>query len=289
MKILQAVSPQVRARLRPRSAHRLMRRGGRSPLRPSLRPRLRPSHRSTLQLATVPASSLAPLALGAFAIASALAPQRLNAEPRRGGRRGRRSRGRRDARTDSRAEKGARRPAPSGAVGLPEVTAEIIAALGEHRAHPRRQRRRDLLSKGGARAWRRIRPVLLAPGGRPPDEPRSRLESGAFWVEFVRGLRARGLSGVKLCVSDAHEGLKGAIARVLGCPWQRCAVHFVRDMHQHCRPQQRGMVSAALREVFQAESYEQARERATVVIKRLAPAVPSSPTTIPRSASPAPC
>jgi transposase-like protein len=100
------------------------------------------------------------------------------------------------------------------------------------------------------------------------------VESGAFWVEFLRELRARGLHGVRLCVSDAHEGLKAAIARVLGCPWQRCTVHFVRDMHQHCRPQQRGMVSAALREVFQAEDYEQAKERATVVIERLTPAVP---------------
>ena len=80
---------------------------------------------------------------------------------------------------------------------------------------------------------------------------------------------------MKLCVSDAHEGLKGRYRQGLGLPlWQRCTVHFVRDMHQHCRPQQRGMVSAALREVFQAESYEQARERATVVIERLAPAVP---------------
>jgi transposase-like protein len=48
------------------------------------------------------------------------------------------------------------------------------------------------------------------------------VESGAFWVEFLRGLRARGLADVRLCASDAHEGLKGAIARVLGCPWQRC-------------------------------------------------------------------
>jgi transposase-like protein len=100
------------------------------------------------------------------------------------------------------------------------------------------------------------------------------VESGAFWVEFLRDLRARGLHGVRLCVSDAHEGLKAAIARVLGCPWQRCTVHFVRDMHQRCRPQQRGMVSAALREVFAAEGYEQTKERATVVIERLAPAVP---------------
>jgi putative transposase len=100
------------------------------------------------------------------------------------------------------------------------------------------------------------------------------VESGAFWAQFLRELRGRGLTGVRLCVSDEHQGLKAAIARVLGCPWQRCTVHFVRNMHQHCRPSQRGMVSAALREVFAAEGYEQARERTTVVIERLAPGVP---------------
>jgi putative transposase len=76
------------------------------------------------------------------------------------------------------------------------------------------------------------------------------IESEAFWREFLRSLKRRGLDGVRLCVSDSHEGLKKAIARVLGCPWQRCTVHFVRDMHQHCRPSQRSLVSAALREVF---------------------------------------
>jgi transposase-like protein len=100
------------------------------------------------------------------------------------------------------------------------------------------------------------------------------IESGAFWVEFLRSLRARGLAGVRLCASDAHEGLKAAIARVLACPWQRCTVHFVRDMHQHCRPTQRGMVSAALREVFNAERYEEARERADLVLERLRTSVP---------------
>ena len=84
-------------------------------------------------LSILPASSLAPLALGAFAIASALAMQRLEAEPRRGGRHGRRSRGRTGTRTDRRAEKEGRHRAPSAAVGLPEATAEIIASLGEHR------------------------------------------------------------------------------------------------------------------------------------------------------------
>ena len=51
-------------------------------------------------------------------------------------------------------------------------------------------------------------------------------ESGGFWVEFLRSLRARGLAGVRLAVSDHHEGLKAAIERVLGCPWQRCTVHY---------------------------------------------------------------
>jgi putative transposase len=95
------------------------------------------------------------------------------------------------------------------------------------------------------------------------------VESGAFWVEFLRSLRARGLGGVRLAVSDQHEGLKAAIARVLACPWQRCTVHFVRDMHQHCRPSQRGLVSAALREVFNAEGRDGARERVSEVIARL--------------------
>jgi putative transposase len=100
------------------------------------------------------------------------------------------------------------------------------------------------------------------------------IESEAFWREFLRGLRRRGLDGVRLCVSDAHEGLKAAIARVLGCPWQRCTVHFVRDMHQHCRPSQRALVSAALREVFNADGYDTARERVSAVIEQLTPTAP---------------
>jgi putative transposase len=100
------------------------------------------------------------------------------------------------------------------------------------------------------------------------------VESGAFWVEFLRSLRARGLGGVRLCVSDQHEGLKQAIARVLSCPWQRCTVHFVSDMHQHCRRSERGLVSAALREVFNAEGRDQARERVSEVIARLGKVAP---------------
>jgi len=100
------------------------------------------------------------------------------------------------------------------------------------------------------------------------------VESEAFWLEFLRSLRQRGLVGVRLAVSDDHEGLKAAIARVLSCPWQRCTVHFVRNMHQHCRPAQRSLVSVALREVFNADSREQARERLSELLERLAPVVP---------------
>ena len=100
------------------------------------------------------------------------------------------------------------------------------------------------------------------------------VESGAFWTEFLRGLNKRGLQGVRLAVSDDHEGLKAAIARVLGGAWQRCTVHFVRDMLYHCRRDQRGLVAAALREVFNAEDRDQARERITHVIARLEPIAP---------------
>jgi len=68
------------------------------------------------------------------------------------------------------------------------------------------------------------------------------VETEAFWVEFLRGLRARGLGGVRLAISDHHEGLKAAIARILACPWQRCTVHFVRNMQGHCRRSERGIV-----------------------------------------------
>ncbi len=100
------------------------------------------------------------------------------------------------------------------------------------------------------------------------------VESGVFWTEFLRGLKKRGLTGVRLAVSDDHEGLKAAIARVLSCPWQRCTVHFVRDMLYHCRRDQRGLVAAALREVFNAEHQDQARERVGHVITRLEPVAP---------------
>jgi len=101
-------------------------------------------------------------------------------------------------------------------------------------------------------------------------------ETEAFWREFLRSLRSRGLAGVELCVSDAHEGLKGAIAKVLGCPWQRCTVHFLRDMLGHCSKAQQPMIATAIRQVFAAESADEARERlggVAAVLEETAPKV----------------
>src|SRR5215210_3700822 len=99
-------------------------------------------------------------------------------------------------------------------------------------------------------------------------------ETEAFWREFLRSLRARGLRGVRLCVSDCHEGLKAAIGQVLGCPWQRCTVHFLRNMLGHCAKSQQPMISAAIRGIFSAGSGEEARERLAEVVERLEPIAP---------------
>ncbi len=94
------------------------------------------------------------------------------------------------------------------------------------------------------------------------------VETEAFWVEFLRSLVGRGLDGVRLAISDEHQGLKHAIERILACPWQRCTVHFVRNMHGHCRRSDRGLVSAALREIFDAEDLRAAKERLGGVLER---------------------
>jgi putative transposase len=94
-------------------------------------------------------------------------------------------------------------------------------------------------------------------------------ESEAFWREFLRDLVKRGLAGVQLVVSDAHEGLKHAIAQVLGCPWQRCTVHFLREALGHARREQQPMLAALIRPIFNADTGEQARELVGDAIARL--------------------
>ena len=87
-------------------------------------------------------------------------------------------------------------------------------------------------------------------------------EDGAFWVQFLRSLVARGLSGVQLVISDAHQGLKGAIEAVLqGAAWQRCRVHFVRNALALVPKSTQQMVAATIRTVFVQPDAAAAREQ----------------------------
>jgi transposase-like protein len=85
-------------------------------------------------------------------------------------------------------------------------------------------------------------------------------ESETSWRDFLRDLVSRGLRGVQLVVSDAHEGLKKAIAEVFqGVGWQRCRVHFLRNVAAKVPPSAQGMVLAAVRSIFSEKDQESAR------------------------------
>jgi transposase-like protein len=99
-------------------------------------------------------------------------------------------------------------------------------------------------------------------------------ETEAFWREFLRSLVRRGLSGIQLVISDAHEGLKQAIAQVLGAPWQRCTVHFLRDALGHCPKDLQQLVGAAIRPIFRASSVEEARRLLAETVAHLEGRVP---------------
>ena len=75
-------------------------------------------------------------------------------------------------------------------------------------------------------------------------------EAEPFWASFLKDLVRRGLKGVKLVISDAHEGLKAAIRRVIGATWQRCRVHFARNALAYVPRGQHAMVAAAIRQAF---------------------------------------
>lgn len=84
-------------------------------------------------------------------------------------------------------------------------------------------------------------------------------EAETFWTDFLRSLTRRGLRGVQLVVSDAHEGLKGAIAKVLGATWQRCRVHFMRNALAHVGKTQKTMVASYIRTAFAQDDQDAAR------------------------------
>jgi len=85
-------------------------------------------------------------------------------------------------------------------------------------------------------------------------------EAETFWSGFLRSLVRRGLKGVKLVISDAHEGLKHAIAKVMGATWQRCRVHWVRNALAHVPKGQHTVVAAAIRQAFLQPDRESASQ-----------------------------
>jgi transposase-like protein len=96
-------------------------------------------------------------------------------------------------------------------------------------------------------------------------------EDGAGWTAFLRGLVARGLSGVALVVSDAHQGLVDAIASVLpGATWQRCRVHFVRNVLTRVPRAAQSMVATLIRSIFEQPDHEQVLAQHARVVEQLA-------------------
>ncbi len=99
-------------------------------------------------------------------------------------------------------------------------------------------------------------------------------EAETFWTAFLRKLARRGLRGVKLVTSDAHEGLKAAIAKVLNATWQRCRVHFMRNALAHAGKSGRRVVSAFIGTAFAQDDAETATAQWRRVADQLRPKLP---------------
>ena len=99
-------------------------------------------------------------------------------------------------------------------------------------------------------------------------------EAESFWLDFLRGLARRGLRGVKLVISDAHEGLKAAVTKVLRATWQRCRVHFMRTATAHAGKSQRRLVAAWIGTAFAEADAPAAHAQWRRVADQLRPKVP---------------
>ncbi|MBL7405283.1 IS256 family transposase, partial [Escherichia coli] len=99
-------------------------------------------------------------------------------------------------------------------------------------------------------------------------------EAETFWTDFLRKLARRGLRGVKLVISDAHEGIKASVAKVMNATWQRCRVHFMRNVLAHAGRSGRRVVSAFIATAFAQDDAETARLQWRRVADQLRPKVP---------------
>jgi transposase-like protein len=98
-------------------------------------------------------------------------------------------------------------------------------------------------------------------------------EAETFWTEFLRKLTRRGLRGVKLVISDAHEGIKAAVSKLLCSSWQRCRVHFMRNALAHAGKSGRRVVSAFIATAFAQETPEAASQQWRAVADQIRPKV----------------
>jgi putative transposase len=96
-------------------------------------------------------------------------------------------------------------------------------------------------------------------------------EAETFWTAFLRKLTRRGLRGVKLVISDSHEGIKAAVSKVLSTSWQRCRVHFMRNVLAHAGKQGRRVISAFIATAFAQDDAEAARQQWRHVADQIRP------------------
>ena len=98
-------------------------------------------------------------------------------------------------------------------------------------------------------------------------------EAETFWTGFLRKLTLRGLRGVKLVSSDAHVGIKAAVAKVMHATWQRCRVHFMRNALAHANKSGKRMVSAFIGTAFAQEDAKSVKSEWSRVSDQLRPKV----------------
>ncbi|WP_237907539.1 IS256 family transposase [Azospirillum brasilense] len=124
------------------------------------------------------------------------------------------------------------------------------------------------------RRFRLIRRFIVTDAARHDGAQLGTSEAETFWTEFLRKLKRRGLAGVKLVISDAHEGIKAAVSKVFRATWQRCRVHFMRNALAHAGRSGRRVVSAFIATAFAQDNAGAAKAQWRQVADQVRPKLP---------------
>jgi len=174
-------------------------------------------------------------------------------------------------------------------LGIEKISKSQVSVLARELGHTVKSFRERKLSESFKYLWLDALVLKSREGGRivnvacviavgvNPDGHREVLgmdvvtvEDGAGWLAFLRGLKARGLRGVELVVSDAHQGLREAAASVLpGASWQRCRTHFMRNLLTRVPKAAQGFVATVVRSIFAQPDAESVREQHHRVVEQL--------------------